>query len=548
MALELIDLAIIATYAVTLFVVANLVSREKPGHEKSAEDYFLAGKALPWWAVGASLIAANISAEQIIGQSGQGYVVGLAIAAYEWQAAIVLLIVAKFFLPVFLKRGIYTMPQFLDQRFGGTVKSVMAVFWIILYTAVNLTAVLWLGALAINAVTGVAVWPAMAGLAAFAVLYSVYGGLKAVALTDIIQVVILIAGGAVITWVSLSLVSGGAGPVAGFSTLLGEIPGHFNMILAPDHPGYSNLPGIWTLLGGLWVLHFSYWGFNQYIIQRALGSKSLGEAQKGLAFAAALKLLIPVIVVVPGIAALYLTQNGMLDGARLSARPDSTYGVLMTLVPDGFRGLVFAALIAAIVSSLASMMNSISTIFTMDIYRSIRPDHPERHYVTVGRVTAFSAMLIALVLAQPFLGGFESAFQTIQEYTGFVAPGVVAVFLLGLFWKRMNTAGAFALLISSVGLSFFFWLLANPASVGGAGAGVLAAVGLTDLAMPFVIRIWIVFLACLVIGAGVSLVTGKPKEGRPIDLSVVKFATGPVFNIAGALIIFALVSIYLIFW
>lgn len=548
MALEIIDLAIIATYAVTLFVIANLVSREKPGHEKSAEDYFLAGKALPWWAVGASLIAANISAEQIIGQSGQGYVLGLAIAAYEWQAAIVLLIVAKFFLPVFLQRGIYTMPQFLDQRFGGSVKSIMAVFWITLYTAVNLTAVLWLGAVAINAVTGLAVWPAMAALAAFAVVYSVYGGLKAVALTDIIQVVVLIAGGVVITWVSLSLVSAGAGPVAGFSILLGEIPGHFNMILAPDHPGYSNLPGIWTLLGGLWVLHFSYWGFNQYIIQRALGSKSLPEAQKGLAFAAALKLLIPVIVVVPGIAALYLAQNGMLDGTRLSAQPDSTYGVLMTLVPAGFRGLVFAALIAAIVSSLASMMNSISTIFTMDIYRSIRPNHPDRHYVTVGRVTAFTAMLIALLLAQPFLGGFESAFQTIQEYTGFVAPGVVAVFLLGLFWKRMNTAGAFALLISSVGLSFFFWLLANPAAVGGAGAGVLGALGLEGLAMPFVIRIWIVFLACLVIGAVVSLATGKPATDRPIDLSVVRFATGPVFNIAAGLIIFVLVSIYFIFW
>ena len=305
MALEPLDLAIVAFYAIVLFTVANWVSREKAGHEKNAEDYFLAGKALPWWAVGASLIAANISAEQIIGQSGQGYVVGLAIAAYEWQAAIVLLIVAKFFLPIFLKRGIYTMPQFLDQRFGASVKSVLAVFWIALYTAVNLTAVLWLGGLATNALTGLAVWPAMAALAAFVVLYSIYGGLKAVALTDIVQVVILISGGAVITWVALSLVSQGAGPVAGFTILLGEVPGHFNMILSPDNPSYSNLPGIWTLLGGLWVLHFSYWGFNQYIIQRALGSKDLAEAQKGLAFAAGLKLLIPVIVVVPGIAAFY---------------------------------------------------------------------------------------------------------------------------------------------------------------------------------------------------------------------------------------------------
>lgn len=548
MTLETIDLIIVFGYAIALFAIANIVSREKPGHIKDAEDYFLAGKALPWWAVGASLIAANISAEQIIGQSGQGYVVGLAIAAYEWQAAIVLLVVAKFFLPIFLKRGIYTMPQFLDQRFGGGVKSIMAVFWIALYTAVNLTAVLWLGGLAISAVTGLAVWPAMAALAAFAILYSIYGGLKAVALTDIIQVVILIIGGAVITWIALALVGDGAGPLAGFSTLMGEMPGHFEMILAPDHPSYGDLPGIWTLLGGLWVLHFSYWGFNQYIIQRALGSKDLAEAQKGLAFAAALKLLIPLIVVIPGIAALYLAQNGMLDAAALDARPDSTYGVLMTLVPAGLRGLVFAALVAAIVSSLASMVNSISTIFTMDIYKSFKPDGRTGHYVTVGRITALTTMTIALLLAQPFLGGFESAFQTIQEYTGFIAPGVVAVFLLGFFWPRTNTPGAFALLISSVGLSFIFWLLANPASLGGLGAGLLGVLGLEALSLPFVVRIWIVFLACLVIGVAVSLMTPPPPAERPVQLAGIRFVTEPVFNLAGLAIIAILIAIYGVFW
>ena len=548
MTLETIDIAIVGGYVLALIAIATLVSREKAGHTKDSTDYFLAGKALPWWAVGASLIAANISAEQIIGQSGQGYVVGLAIAAYEWQAAIVLLIVAKYFLPIFLERNIYTMPQFLDQRFGGGVKSIMAVFWIALYTAVNLTSVLWLGGLAINAVSGLAVWPAMAALAAVAVIYSVYGGLKAVALTDIIQVVILILGGILITWIALSLVGEGAGPMQGFLTLLDGFPGHFNMILSPENPSYSNLPGIWTLLGGLWVLHFSYWGFNQYIIQRALGSKNLAEARKGLAFAASLKLLIPVIVVVPGIAALYLTQSGMIDQATLDARPDSTYGVLMTLVPTGIRGLVFAALIAAIVSSLASMMNSISTIFTMDIYRAIRTDKTEHHYVTVGRITAFLAMAIALLLAQPFLGGMESAFQTIQEYTGFVAPGVVAVFLLGFFWKRTNTAGAFALLISSVVLSFLFWMMANPAAIGGTGGGLLSVLGLQALDLPFVIRIWIVFIACLAIGVVVSLVTGRPAEGRPVDLGGIRFATEPVFNFASLVIIAILIGIYGVFW
>ncbi len=548
MTLSTIDLAIVLGYALALIAIATLVSREKAGHTKDSTDYFLAGKALPWWAVGASLIAANISAEQIIGQSGQGYVVGLAIAAYEWQAAIVLLVVAKYFLPIFLERNVYTMPQFLDQRFGGGVKSIMAVFWIALYTAVNLTSVLWLGGLAINAVTGLAVLPGMIALAAFAVIYSLYGGLKAVALTDIIQVVVLIIGGVLITWIALGLVGDGAGAVAGFNTLLSGIPSHFNMILSPEHPNYSDLPGIWTLLGGLWVLHFSYWGFNQYIIQRALGSKSLAEARKGLAFAASLKLLIPVIVVVPGIAALHLAQNGMLDQAALDARPDSTYGVLMTLVPAGLRGLVFAALIAAIVSSLASMMNSISTIFTMDLYRSARPSKSEQHYVTVGRITAFAAMAIALILAQPFLGGMESAFQTIQEYTGFVAPGVVAVFLLGFFWKRTNTMGAFALLISSVVLSFLFWTMANPAALGGMGVQVLATFGLEALDLPFVVRIWIVFLACLVIGMIVSIVTGKPAEDRPVDLSGIKFATEPVFNLASLAIIAVLIAIYVRFW
>jgi SSS family solute:Na+ symporter len=548
MSLATIDLVIVFGYAVFLIAIALLVSREKAGHTKDSTDYFLAGKALPWWAVGASLIAANISAEQIIGQSGQGYVVGLAIAAYEWQAAIVLLITAKFFLPIFLKNNIYTMPQFLDQRFGGGVKSIMAVFWIVLYTAVNLTSVLWLGGLAINAVTGFGVLPAMMALAAFAIVYSIYGGLKAVALTDIIQVVVLIIGGVMITWIALALVGAGAGPLAGFNTLMDGIPGHFRMILEPEHPNYSDLPGIWTLLGGLWVLHFSYWGFNQYIIQRALGSKDLSEARKGLAFAAALKLLIPVIVVIPGIAALHLAQTGMLDQAALNARPDSTYGVLMTLVPDGLRGLVFAALVAAIVSSLASMMNSISTIFTMDLYRSVRSDKSETHYVTVGRITAFTAMVFALILAQPFLGGMESAFQTIQEYTGFVAPGVVGIFLLGFFWKRTNTMGAFALLLSSVGLSFIFWTMANPAAVGGMGAGLLSAFGLEALDMPFVVRIWIVFMACMAIGVIVSLLTGKPAEDRPVDLSGIRFATEPVFNLAGLAIIAVLIAIYGVFW
>ena len=526
--LSSIDLTVIGIYAVVLLSVALYVSTRKTTADMSSEDYFLAGKSLPWWAIGASLIAANISAEQIIGQSGQGFVVGLAIAAYEWQAAIVLIIVAKYFLPIFLEKKIYTMPQFLELRFGKTIKSMMAVFWVVLYTAVNLTAVLWLGGLALTALTGWNVIAAMIGLAGFAVIYSLYGGLKAVALTDIIQVVVLIAGGFAITGIVLSLVGGGAGIFAGLGTLMNEIPGHFEMILTPDNPSYNNLPGIWTLLGGLWVLHFSYWGFNQYIIQRALGAESLAEAQKGLAFAAALKLLIPIIVVIPGIAALYLAREGQLDMARLAATPDSTYGILMGLVPEGLRGLVFAALIAAIVSSLASMMNSISTIFTMDIYRDlIAPGREESHYVGVGRITSAAAIVIAVALARPFLGGMESAFQAIQEYTGFIAPGIVSVFLLGMFWKGCNAQGAFAMLVVSV--------LAN-----------IALKFITpDLA--FVIRIWIVFMSCLVVGYFTSNIA-EGDDTKAINLSGMNFVTTSGFNQSAIGLTLVLVAIYVYFW
>lgn len=563
MALSTLDLVIVGLYAVMLLGIALYVSREPAGTEKNTEDYFLAGKALPWWAIGASLIAANISAEQIIGQSGQGFVVGLAIAAYEWQAALVLLIVAAFFLPIFLKRGIYTMPQFLETRFGASVKTIMAVFWIFLFTAVNLTTVLYGGALAIKAVTGVAVFNGMAMLATFALLYSLYGGLKAVALTDIIQVVILILGGLAITVIVLGMVGGDTGAIGGLNTLMAEIPGHFEMILDRDNDSFDNLPGIWTLLGGLWVLHFSYWGFNQYIIQRALGAESLAEAQKGLAFAALLKFLIPLIVVIPGIAALWLAQEGLagLSTAALSENPDSTYGALMALMPVGIRGLIFAALIAAIVSSLASMINSISTIFTMDIYRDyIAKDKGETHYVLAGRITAAAAMIIALALAIPLLGGGTSIFQTIQEYTGFVAPGIVAVFVLGFFWKRTNTQGAFALLISSVVLSFLFFAASSPDMVGaglsGAVAGVMGPIfnpilGLVDfnvVNMPFVVRIWFIFLLCLIVGVVVSLTTPAPRPEQPVDLSDISFATTTGFKVSAALAIAILIGLYAYFW
>lgn len=528
MSLSSLDLLIVGLYASALLAIALWVSREPKGETKDTEDYFLAGRALPWWAIGASLIASNISAEQIIGQSGQGFAVGMAIAAYEWQAAIVLIIVAKWFLPIFLKRGIYTMPQFLDQRYGHGVKSLMSVYWIVLYTAVNLTTVLWLGGLAMNSLTGWPVMMCMAALGSFAALYSLYGGLKAVALTDIIQVVILIGGGIAITWIALGMIDGVDGALGGLARVYEEMPGHFKMILANDHPAYGDLPGIWTLLGGLWVLHFSYWGFNQYIIQRALGAESLAEAQKGLAFAAFLKLFIPLIVVIPGIAAVMLAAQGSLDASSLAEKSDRTYGELMKIAPAGLRGLVFAALIAAVVSSLASMMNSISTIFTMDIYRSIIADKPERHYVGVGRLAAFVAMGAALLLAKPFIGGFESGFQTVQEYSGFIAPGVVAVFLLGFFSKRANTFGAFTALFGSIAVN------------------IALKFGAPDV--PFIIRIWIVFVSCMAGAIVVSRITPASPANIPVALNDISFDTRALFNVLAIAVVLLLAGAYIFLW
>lgn len=378
--LSTLDLSIFVIYVLFLISLAWWISREKAGHQKSTRDYFLAGNSLPWWAIGASLIAANISAEQIIGMSGSGYAIGLGIASYEWMAAITLIIVGKYCLPVFLKKQIYTMPQFLEQRYDQRVRLILAFFWLGVYVFVNLTAILWLGALAINTITGVSMEWGLIFLATVSITYSLYGGLKAVAYTDIIQVVILILGGLFLSYITLNLIADGNGVLMGFDLLMQQAPEKFDMILSQDHADYASLPGISVLVGGMWIMNLSYWGFNQYIIQRALAAKSLPEAQKGIIFAAFLKVLMPIIVVLPGISAFVLAPG--LDPA------DKAYPELMNLMPSGIKGLVFAALVAAIVSSLGSMTNSIATIFTMDIYRHYRQQRSDSHYVKVGRLVS----------------------------------------------------------------------------------------------------------------------------------------------------------------
>ncbi len=521
MNLQFTDYVVVLIYGVFLLVLAQWVSREKAGHQKDTQDYFLAGRALPWWAIGASLIAANISAEQIIGMSGSAYVLGIAIASYEWMAAITLIIVGKYLLPVFLKHKIYTMPQFLEQRYDHRVRMVMAVFWLGVYVFVNLTSILWLGSLAINSVTGLDQTYGLVILGTFAISYSLYGGLKAVALTDIIQVVLLVFGGLLIAWISMNEISGGQGALAGFMKTLELAPEKFDMIFTPDNPYYDLLPGISVLVGGMWIMNLSYWGFNQYIIQRALAAKDAREAQKGIVFAAFLKMLMPVLVVLPGIAAVVLIPD-------LSA-PDKAYPETMKLLPVGLKGLVFAALIAAIVSSLASMTNSISTIFTMDLYRHFRPeDTSQKHLVTIGRTVALSAMVIAMLVARPLLGNFDQAFQYIQEFTGFFTPGIVAIFLLGFFWKRTTANGALGAAIGSAVLSLGL-KLAWPS-------------------LPFIDRVGLVFLLCVAIGMLISKREAATAHPAAIDYRNIDTRTSTGFNLAALTLVLMLAALYIVWW
>ncbi len=528
MGLQTIDVVVIVAYAIFIFGLAQYVSRDKPGHQKDSSDYFLASRSLPWWAIGASLIAANISAEQIIGMSGSGYAIGLAIASYEWMAAITLLIVAKFFLPIFLRNDIVTMPQFLEQRYGKRIRTLMAIFWLALFIFVNLTSIVWLGSIAVNKVAGVDQDVALFALGGFALLYQLRGGLKAVAMTDIVQVTLLVLGGLLISGITLAEIGGDAGLAGGFSRLTTELPSRFQMILPPDHPFYKDLPGLSVLLGGMWIANLSYWGFNQYIIQRALAAKSLAEAQKGMVFAAFLKLLMPVIVVLPGIAAVILAPD--------LAKPDEAYPTMMRYLPTGILGLVFAALMAAVIASTASKINSVATIFTLDLYGNFSrssanvADAPgrERHLVMVGRASAIVATLLAVLTARPLLGGSDQAFQFIQEFSGFFTPGITVIFLLGLFWKRASEAGAVGAAATSVMLSYLLKVMAPD--------------------IPFLDRMSIVFMAALAVAVLLSLALPAAAQTDRITMQGVSFRTSPGFNIASGAVASILVALYATWW
>ena len=541
-----LDIVIFVVYLLGIVALGLYMSRTKDGVEKTAEDYFLASKSLPWWAIGTSLIAANISAEQMIGMSGQAFGMGIAIASYELMAAATLIIVGKYFLPIFIEKKLFTIPQFVKERYSDELKTILAIFWLFLFTFVNLSTVLLLGAMALDTIIGTGdkslLMYGIIGLALISAAYSLYGGLTAVAWTDVVQVVLLILGGIITTYLACSNLTPSGGFVDGVQHIYSTLPEKFHMILGRDHPMYKELPGIAVLVGGMWVANLYYWGFNQYIIQRALAAKDIKEAQKGLVLAGFLKILIPFIVVIPGIAAYSYYAGGagtsvvegvstalQVDNPPFQANDNAYPWLIKNLIPTGFKGLVVAALAAAIISSLASMMNSISTIFTMDIYQQyINKNASSKTTVNVGRISAAVALVIAMIIA-PMLANGRGIFNVIQEYTAVVSPGILAVFMLGLFYKKANNKGA----ITGILFSIVFALVLK----------------FSGLGLPWMHETALVFvITCLVI-AGVSYVSGKGLDDQyAIRTDGSTFTTSSAFNISSFIILLILAFLYAAFW
>jgi SSS family solute:Na+ symporter len=562
--MKTLQLADYLVFLVYFFIVAGYgysVYRRK--HSKSiseSHDYFLAEGSLTWWAIGTSLIASNISSEQFIAMSGNGFKMGLAIATYEWMAALTLIIVAVFFIPVYLKNKIYTMPQFLSERYNGNVAMIMAVFWLLLYVIVNLTSILYLGALAINGISGIEINLCMYGLAFFSIVIAL-GGMKVIGYTDVIQVVFLIFGGLVTTYLALDKVAelnGQHGMVQGFNYMMDQSGDHFHMIFKKDNANFPSLPGLTVLFGGMWIVNLNYWGCNQYITQRALGA-DLKTARSGILFAAFLKLLMPVIVVLPGIAAYVIYTKGGLQTEMLGPdgiiNPDRSYPVLLNLLPVGLKGLSFAALTAAVVASLAGKVNSISTIFTLDIFKKkINVDASEKKMVQVGKISVVVAMLLAVIIA-PMLGiDKKGGFEFIQEYTGFVSPGIFAMFILGFFWKKTSSNAAMFATIGGFVLSVIFKFLPNFMTLEFlSSTGFATLVEQKDKTMtyeiPFLDRMGFVFAICVLLMIAISLYDAKrgiKVKGLEVDSKMFKVSNG--FAVGAMIISGILVALYSIFW
>ncbi|QHS62727.1 sodium/sugar symporter [Chitinophaga agri] len=572
--LQFLDYVVFLVYFVIVAGYGLYIYQKKKRKTTDSKDFFLAEGSLTWWAIGASLIASNISAEQFIGMAGSGFNIGLAISTYEWMAAATLIIVAVFFLPIYLKNKIYTMPQFLLTRYNKTVSTIMAVFWLLLYVVVNLTSILYLGALAVNTISGINFYLCMSLIAVFAIVITL-GGMKVIGYTDVIQVFFLILGGLVTTYLALSLVSehfGETGVLKGFSLMTKNAEEHFHMILKKDNPHYLDLPGLTVLVGGMWIVNLNYWGCNQYITQRALGA-DLKTARSGLLFAGFLKLLMPVIVVLPGIAAYVLYKEGVFSSEMMKAgelNPDNAYPVLMNLLPAGMKGLAFAALTAAVVASLAGKANSISTIFSLDIYKEIfNRSAGEKEIVNVGRIVVIVAMILAIIIS-PFLGiDKKGGFQFIQEYTGFVSPGIFAMFLLGFFWKKTTSNAALFAMIGGFAMSIFLKFLPNWTNLSflyDLGFAVPNPANLDAnknpiYEIPFLDRMGIVFVVCVVgmiiislvapatkhvVAGGTVVATEGEQKGLEVDPTMFRTSTG--FTVIALLICGILAALYTIFW
>ncbi|ANH81523.1 sodium transporter [Niabella ginsenosidivorans] len=555
------DYLVFFIYFIVVASYGYWVYRRKNKESVSAShDYFLAEGSLTWWAIGASLIASNISAEQMIGMSGSGFKLGLAIATYEWMAAATLIIVAVFFMPVYLKNKIFTMPQFLSQRYNEKVAIIMAVFWLVLYIVVNLMSILYLGALAISGISGIDLHICILALAIFAIIITL-GGMKVIGFTDVVQVFFLVLGGLVATYIALNLISGGKGIGAGFGILQSKAPEHFHMIFRKDNPNYIDLPGLSVLIGGMWITNLSYWGCNQYITQRALGA-SLPVARKGLLFAGFLKMLMPVIVVLPGIAVYYIVKEnlgGITGNQLLTATgvqdPNKAYPALISLLPAGLKGLSFAALTAAIVASLAGKANSIATIFSLDIYKKVfNKSASDKHLVGVGKTTVVVSMLLAvllsLVIGDALMGEGKQGFQYIQEYTGFVSPGIFAMFIFGFFWKKTTSNAALFATIGGFIVSVILKFLPQMVDLSplySIGWAVQNSGGVYEI--PFLDRMAIVFVVCTIGMYFISISDRKRgiiAKGLEVDAAMFKTSTG--FTIGALIIVALLAALYTVYW
>ncbi|AOW08969.1 sodium/sugar symporter [Flavobacterium gilvum] len=554
------DYAVFIIYFVIVSTYGYMIYRKREKNEHDAKAYFLAEGTLTWWAIGASLIASNISAEQFIGMSGEGFFLGVAVAAYEWLAAVALIIIAIWFIPVYLKNKIYTMPQFLKTRYNESTALIMAVFWLFLYVFVNLTSILYLGAVAINGLAGGEYLHAiMIGLALFALLISL-GGMKVVAYTDVIQVAVLIIGGLVTSYIALTKVAeylpdSGQGAIAGFKELMHQAPEHFKMIFPKPTAAssqlevdkYLTIPGVLAYAAGMWIVNLNYWGCNQYITQRALGA-DLQTARTGILFAGFLKLLMPLIVMLPGIAAFVLYKNGHLP--QLVGGKDGAYSAMLTFLPTGLKGLSVAALTAAIVASLAGKVNSISTIYTLDVHKKyIQKDATDRSQVSIGKYAVVGAMILAIMFTwNDLLGiGGVGGFTYIQKYTGFISPGVFAMFILGMFWKRTTGAAAIVGVIAGFLLSVLFNEFA-PSLFGNDTilyTAYMNAKGIYEI--PFLICMGLSFMFTMILMILVSL-AGPKVNPKAFELDTEMFKIKPQTTIMIVITLLVITALYVKFW